>query len=218
VFTFNPVTREAKVSFDYKDAGTADTHTATFRWSIDSADRPGTLSNTENVAPDASGTASDSRILPPGCYTLTVTGTVRDDDGTSTSQTIVTTQQADAYGASFQAPIKDNERNLAKAGNVVPVKVTLTSSCSGATVTTPTLYVQVVKGIVPADIAGGEEVITTSVSSADTGTQMRTAGEGYMYNLSTKPLTTNQDYTVRIRLGDPTTGPIILTAVLRTYK
>jgi hypothetical protein len=144
--------------------------------------------------------------------------TVTDSGNAAGSAMSSTSAVVDVYGASFQAPIKDNERNLAKAGNVVPVKVALTSSCApGTTITTPTLYVEVVKGINPSDVAAGDEVITTSVSSADTGTQMRTSGGGYMYNLSTKSLATGEDYTIRIRLGSPS-GPIILTAVLRTYK
>ena len=46
----------------------------------------------------------------------------------------------------FEAPIKDNERNVAKYGNVVPVKVRTTGSCTGAAITTPQLYLTVVKG------------------------------------------------------------------------
>ncbi|CAA9537390.1 MAG: hypothetical protein AVDCRST_MAG73-1550, partial [uncultured Thermomicrobiales bacterium] len=81
------------------------------------------------------------------------------------------------------------------------------------------LYVQVVKGIVNAgEVAAGDEVITVSASTADTGTQMRVSGGGYIYNLSTKTgFTTGEDYTIRIRAGSAT-GPIILTAVLRTTK
>jgi len=135
------------------------------------------------------------------------------DSGTSTSSTA----SIDAYRPSFQAPIMDNERNLAKAGNVIPVKVVLTSSCTGAAITTQTLYVQVVLGADPNDVSAGNETLTTSMSAADSGTMMRVSGSGYIYNLSTKGLTTGQDYTIRIRAGS-TSGPIILTAVLRTTK
>ncbi len=218
-FTFNPVTREATVSFEYKDAGWLDTHTAsTFRWSIDSADRQATLSNTENIAPDASGKASDSRILPVGCYTLTVTGVARDDDGgASAEQGIVSSQKTDAYKASFKAPIMDNERNIAKYGNVVPVKVVLESQCSpGTTVTDQSLYITLAKGV-NGEYIESDNLIAESVSSADSGSQMRTADGMYIYNLSTKNLTANTDYAVRIRQGS-TTGPIILQAVLYPKK
>jgi hypothetical protein len=215
-FTIDPVTHKATASFSFIDPGTADTHTASYTWTINGASSIHTATVTES---NGSGTvAQDSITLPNGCFTLSVVGTVTDDDGGSANLPIASTQQVDAYTASFQAPIKDGERNLAKAGNVVPVKVKLVSSCTGAAITTTTLYVEVVKGIVSADeVVDGNTVITTSVSAADSGTQMRIADGGYIYNLSTKPLTTGQDYTIRIHVGS-TGGPVILTAVLRTSK
>ena len=59
---------------------------------------------------------------------------------------------ADAYTARFKAPIKDNERNIAKYGNVVPVKVELASNCyPGTTITTPILYITITLGNVSGD-------------------------------------------------------------------
>ena len=104
---------------------------------------------------------------------------------------------ADAYLAQFQAPIQDNERNLAKAGNVVPIKVSLTSQCSGAAVPNIPLYVATFAGNIGETI-DGTSVVTDSVSNADTGQLMRANGSGYIYNLTTKPFTTGQDYTVQI--------------------
>ena len=93
---------------------------------------------------------------------------------------------ADAYTARFNAPIKDNERNIAKYGNVVPVKVELASNCNpGSTSTTPLLFITITLGNVSGDAPDSTPVIVVeSVSNADTGTQMRVSGGGYIYNLS----------------------------------
>ena len=144
---------------------------------------------------------------------------VDDDGGVSAAQPIATTFTADSYVASFKAPIKDNERNIAKYGNVVPVKVELASSCApGTTVTTPTLYITIATGNV-ADIVPDDSpaIVVESVSNADTGTQMRVNGGGYIYNLSTKSLTQGKDYTIRIRVG-AVDGPIILRALFQPKK
>jgi hypothetical protein len=126
------------------------------------------------------------------------------------------TGSGDAYLAQFQAPIKDNERNLAKAGNVVPIKVSLTSTCNGAAISGVPLYVAVYAGNIGEQI-DGQTVVTESVSSADSGQLMRPNGTGYIYNLSTKSFTTGQDYTVQIRSGS-TGGAVILAALIRTQK
>ncbi len=60
-------------------------------------------------------------------------------------------------------------------------------------------------------------IVAESVSNADTGTQMRINGGGYIYNFTTKNLTQGQDYTIRIRVGS-TTGPIILRALFQPKK
>ncbi len=214
VFTFNPVTREAKASFDFSDVGTADTHTASFAWSVNGTTtvRPGAV-----VQTNGAGTASDTLVLPVGCYTLTVIGTVADDDGASTEQSIVSDRKADAYKASFKAPIMDNARNIVKYGNVVPVKVVLESQCApGTTVTDQSLYITLAKGV-NGEYIEDTNTVAESASAADSGSQMRTADGMYIYNLSTKNLTANADYAVRIRQGS-TSGPIILQAVIYPKK
>ena len=59
--------------------------------------------------------------------------------------------------------------------------------------------------------------VAESVSAADNGQQMRVVDGGYIYNLSTKSLSQNTDWAVRVRLG-ATDGPIILQAVLYPKK
>jgi hypothetical protein len=59
--------------------------------------------------------------------------------------------------------------------------------------------------------------VAESVSAADSGSQMRVAGSGYIYNLTTKKLIQGRDYTIRIREGS-TGGPVILRALFQPKK
>ena len=62
----------------FTDPGTQDTHTASFVWTVNSVALPavaGTVSESSG-----SGSASNSLILGPGCYTLRADVTVADDD------------------------------------------------------------------------------------------------------------------------------------------
>ena len=104
----------------------------------------------------------------------------------------------------------DNERNIAKYGNVVPVKVVLTNTCTGASVTNVSLYITLAKGS-GSEAIEDTNVIAESVSAADSGSQMRTADGMYIFNLSTKNLSANSDWTVRVRLGS-TTRPVLLAS------
>jgi hypothetical protein len=143
--------------------------------------------------------------------------TVTDDDAGSTQAT-VSSGSNDVYTASFQAPIKANERNIAKFGNVVPIKVNVVSSCTGAAVTGLTLHITIANGDVDnVQPDATPEIVAESVSNADTGTQMRPNGTGYIYNFSTKQLKANQDYTIRIR-SVSTSGAIIAKALFQPKK
>jgi hypothetical protein len=217
-FAFDPVFGTATAGYAFSDPGWLDSHgpnLSYFTWS-DVGNRFASVTE-ENNAPDATGQASDTRTLNPGCYDLTVTGTAKDDDGdTSTPLAIYSNSATSVYGRAFKAPIMDNERNIAKYGNVVPVKVVLTNTCTGATVTNVPLFITIAKGV------GNEAIedtnlIAESVSAADSGSQMRVADGMYIYNLSTKSLSANTDYTIRIR-PNSTTTPYILQAVLYPKK
>jgi hypothetical protein len=164
----------------------------------------------------ASGVLTDTTTqIPPGCGPITMAVTVTDSDLASGSDTRTATT-SDVYTASFDAPIMQNERNIAKYGNVVPVKVRLAGSCSGSLVTSPTLFLTVSQGTVLDTY--GDEIIVTSVSSADTDQQMRPVDGKYMYNLSTKGnFQANTNYEIRIRVGS-LTGPIIARAHLYPKK
>jgi hypothetical protein len=215
-FALDPVYGTATAGFDFRDAGWLDAHGASFFTWSGAGDRPAAVGE-ENVAPDATGHASDTRTLTPGCYGLTVSGTAKDDDGgTSAALPLYSSAAASVHTRGFRPPIVDNERNVAKYGNVVPVKVVLTNACTGASVTSVPLFITIAKGV------GNEAIedtnlIAESVSSADTGNQMRTADGMYIFNLTTKNLTAGSDYTIRIRPGSAT-APYVLQAVLYPKK
>jgi hypothetical protein len=217
-FVLDPVLGTATAGFDFSDVGWLDTHgpnLSFFTWS-DVGDRFATVTET-NAAPAANGHASDTRTFAPGCFNLTVTGTAKDDEGaTSAPLAIYSNSSAAVYGRGFRPPIMDNERNIAKYGNVVPVKVVLTNTCTGATVTNVPLYITIAKGVGDEAIED-TNLIAESVSAADSGSQMRTADGMYIYNLSTKSLQANTNYTIRIR-PNSTSTPYILQAVLYPKK
>jgi hypothetical protein len=218
-FVFDPVLGTATAGFDFSDVGWLDTHgpnLSFFTWS-DVGNRFASVTEV-NSPPNATGHASDTRIFAPGCFNLTVTGTAKDDDaGTSAPLAIHSDSSTAVFARGFRPPIMDNERNIAKYGNVVPVKVLLTNTCTGATVTNVSLYITTVQGS-GSEIIESTNVVAESVSAADgAGGQMRTADGMYIYNLSTKSMQAGKDYTVRIRYGS-SSGPVILAAVLYPKK
>ena len=84
--------------------------------------------------------------------------------------------------------------------------------------TSPTLHITIANGDVTGDDSiDDSNIVSVSVSNADTGTQMRTAGGGYIYNFSTKTLTQGNLYTIRIRDGS-ITGPVVLRALFQPKK
>ncbi len=208
--TLNPFSGVLSLSTSFSDpAGSHDTYQGSF--TVDGSSVAGTIAGTS---------MSGSIVLTPGCHTVSAMATVRDEDGGSTtSDAAASAASLDVYAVSFQAPIRDDARNVAKYGNVVPVKVLAVSSCTGLPVTSTPLSIQLVKGNVTDDVTVDDSnaAVTESVSSADSGTQMRVADGKYIYNLSTKGLTVGADYTIRIRTGS-TTGPIVLRALLSTRK
>ena len=60
-------------------------------------------------------------------------------------------------------------------------------------------------------------ILAASVSAADTGTQMRVYGGGYIYNFTTKNMSRAGLHGTRIRYGTAT-GPIILRALFQPKK
>ena len=209
------VTGIATLSTTYSDPGT-DTHTAHFQVSAPGASAA--YFTTDKAA--TGGAFTDTVSLPSGCYSsITVTAFVTDSDGGSSSAATSRSVATDVYRVAWRDPIRDNERNIAKYGNVVPVKVLLSSSCSGTTVTSAQLFLTLAEGANVSDDTpdGTPNYVLESVSSSDSGNQMRLSAGMYIYNLATKGMTQGKDYTLRVRSGS-STGPIILRALLQPKK
>ena len=215
ILTIDPITGVVSANVTWGDPGVLDGASVKFEYF-----RNGSTSSaaTSTVAVGANvHTASDNVTqLDPGCFTLTARATITDKDIGVGMRSLTAPATADVWLATFAPPIKQNERNIAKYGNTVPLKVTLNSSCNpAATTTSPSLWVTLIKG---SDIAPeGTEIIPASSSGADTGNQMRVQSGGYMYNLTTQGLVQGSDYEVRIRVGS-TLGPIIAEALLQPKK
>ena len=146
-FTFDPVLGTATAGFDASDVGWLDSlANSFFKWSIDSGNRPATLTGVENVEPFATAHASDARMLNVGCYNLTVTGVAKDDDGGRVVASGDLLQlRHERLCARFPTADHGQQRNIVKYGNVVPVKVLLTNPCTGASVTSLSLYITTVQ-------------------------------------------------------------------------
>jgi hypothetical protein len=215
-FTFNPFTGVANASISFSDPGWLDVVTATWGGVL-----PGL--NPTSAGPSAgpgplTGTFSASNTFI-GCVAVPIGVTVADDDTGSFSYQFAPANTLGAYTASFMAPIKDGARNIVKLGNVIPVKVEVLD-CHGNPVLNRTLQVWLVTGTSPEDIAAGENLTEgTSVSSADTGNQMRIADGHYMFNLATKGLKTGVPFTIIIKDVDAILGTQnIATAAIELKK
>jgi hypothetical protein len=215
-FTFNPYTGAASASISFSDPGWLDTVTAVWAGVL-----PGL--NPTSAGPVAApgpltGTFSAGNSFT-GCINVPINVTVADDDTGSFSYQFAAANTLGTYTASFMAPLKDGARNIVKLGNVIPVKVDVLD-CHGTPVLNRTLQVWLVSGVTAADIANGENLTEgTSVSSADTGNQMRIADGHYMFNLATKGLKAGVPFTIIIKDIDPILGTQnIATAAIELKK
>ena len=214
--TFNQVSGNVTSTLTFTDVGTQDKETATFKYTW-TGTTSGTQTNTYTDRP-FSATVVDVQHFDPGCYSILVEMFVTDDDTGSNSYSENLGTSLDFYEAGFRPPIRDDMRNIAKYGSVVPVKVELRSMCfPGTTVTSPTLHITIVLGDQTDNDAVPDTLVAESVSGADTGTQMRLGGGGYIYNLSTRSMQQGKEYTIRIREGS-SVGPIILRALFMPKK
>jgi hypothetical protein len=94
-----------------------------------------------------------------------------------------------------------------KLGSTIPVKFALTGASAGISTLAAQLYVTKVSGT-PA----GTSQPAISTSAASTGNMFRNDGTGYIFNLSTKPLSTGT-WQLRVDLGDGV--PHVVTISLR---
>ncbi|HET7219867.1 MAG TPA: kelch repeat-containing protein [Vicinamibacterales bacterium] len=212
-FTFNPYTGAASASINFSDPGWRDTVSSMFDWAgVAAAGAPASAG--PGLAPALTGTFTSSHTFAPGCIAGGISVVVSDDDLGQSGYTFASAGSLQVYTVAFMSPLKDGVRNVVKMGNVIPVKLSITD-CNGAPVLNKTLSISVAAGIYNVgDVVEGEEVIPTSVSSADTTGIMRVADSHYMYNMATKGLSTGFPYSIIIRDG----GMIVATAVVETKK
>jgi lysophospholipase L1-like esterase len=149
-----------------------------------------------------SGLATDpSGSVPISTATVgpkTVTRTATDNVGHSTTRSCTTRVQY-MYSGVYQ-PINADGSSIFKLGSTVPVKFTLTNSnIASVCDATATLSVAKISNNVE-----GTFVEAVSTSNATTGSLFRCDGQQYIFNLSTKSLTTGT-YSLKISLDDGTT-------------
>jgi hypothetical protein len=134
------------------------------------------------------------------CGPQTVKATVTDKDGgTSAEATLSTPVQA--YNGNFLPPLQMAKDNLVQKGQVVPVKITV-AGCDGLNLAGLNPYIQLFSGDPTTAINEADYVVpTVSVSSADTGQNMRPVSDGYIYNLrvpSDSKATVGAKYYIRV--------------------
>lgn len=149
----------------------------------------------------------------PGAYSVVILA-VTDEQGAVGTDTIVITVTEPgpvAYSWSdFLQPIDAPDANrvsssVFKAGSTVPVKFRLTGDSAGMTDLAATLsYAKVSDGIV------GTDIEAVSTAAATTGNLFRYADGQYIFNWSTKGLTSGA-YQLSVNLGDGVSRTVIIS-------
>lgn len=165
------------------DPSNADTKAGfTWKWSIDGT---------------AAATGNPASLTFSSCGSHTVSATATDKDG-GTSAPASLTSTVSASDGPWQPPLYYGQYNVAKAGSVIPVKITV--GCNGAPLTGLAPTIQLIQGDVDGTTdTGTNDVTTTSVSSADTTGIMRYAAPQYIYNLQVPSAPSGTLFTIRVR-------------------
>ena len=140
------------------------------------------------------------------CGPLTIKAQAKDKDG---GESAVFTITVNTFSGVFLAPLKEGASNLVQKGRVVPVQITF--GCNGF-ISGLTPEIQLLKGDFVSDAGtetSADNIVTTSVSGADSGNVMREQAGKYMYNLAipTAGMNAGQALTVRVRPNGPGTEP-----------
>jgi hypothetical protein len=160
------------------------------------------MQGTLNGAPVTSGSTVTLTKLATNTFTLTAT----DYAGNRTTQTVTFAVVYNFIG--FLPPIPNDGSGLFKLGSTIPVKFQLTDA-NGAVVSTAvaTLTVQMLSN----NTLVGTPIDATASGNADVGNLFRfdgTSGQ-YIYNLSTKPLSTGT-WQLQVSLDDGTVHTVAI--------
>jgi hypothetical protein len=173
---------------DFTDPGALDTHNADFTWSSG-------LPASQTVSPFASG-QKVNHTFAAGCNRSATVKVTDDDGGWDTKSTTVDVGTGSWLPPLTDQPVSDKLKN----GQVLPVKVKI-ADCNGVSVPGLAPVIQLVKGDQTGINDDTSQVISvSSVSSADTGTTMRSADGFYVYNLKVSVASgeLNKDHTIII--------------------
>ena len=139
---------------------------------------------------DANPITASHTYAAPGTYTAGAI--VYDDAGAASNVGTASVLVNQAYTAAFQQPIDASNnnnliRNTMKAGRVVPIKVTITDTCTGLPVTSGNVTISVKKGttVIPMDGTDAIETYSDAGASNGTSTSFRWDATGglWIYNL-----------------------------------
>jgi hypothetical protein len=142
------------------------------------------------------------------CGSHTVTATATDKDGGVSDA--FTSAAVQVWEASFQAPLTAGARNVVKAGQVVPVKVSV--GCHGATIAGLAPSIRLLTGDVDPETKSDDPalMVPASVSSADTAGVMRPAAGGYLYNLKVPKAAAGTKFTIRVSPVEGASAQVVL--------
>lgn len=129
--------------------------------------------------------------LAIGSYTLTYTAT---DDATNSASKQRVVKVIYPWSDLLQ-PVNTDNSSIFKLGSTIPLKFTLSGAASNLVITAKVYLAKVSNNVV------GSEIESTSTSAADSGNTFRLSNGQYIYNLSTKGLSTGT-WQIRIDLGD----------------
>jgi len=176
---------------------------ATFTFTFGASDSLSGLASmqgTLNGSPVTSGSTLTLTHLGTNTFTLTATDVAGNTATRSSTFAVV-------YNfIGFLPPISNDGSGVFKLGSTVPVKFQLTDA-NGAYVSTAVAYltVQMLSNGTPV----GTPIDATAPGNADVGNLFRFDGSQYIYNLSTKPLSTGT-WQFQARLDDGTVHTVVL--------
>lgn len=208
--------QQATAVFDLVITNVAPTVTALAPSSaIALAGQPVTFTGTATDPSSADTTAgfswsSGGPVTFDSCGSRTIDATATDKDGGVSAP--VTSTAIQVVEAGFATPLVPGARNLVRAGQVVPVRVSV--GCDGTATGGLTPTVSLVKGDLDPETTSDDPALIVPAADAtgDTTGVMREVAGSYLYNLKVPQGTSGSLFTIRVR---PAAGAGSLNVVLQ---